>query len=383
MNAISRKGPRSFGLGTEIKNFQADFRSVTGTELQHFFCPYLLRDEASQLIEGHIIPGALGGKQKVLQRADIDNGFGSFFEAEAADAIRYGFNGEALSAVFDGDAEKFKKISRRFKPCIHFPGADIPIQAALGRAGDSAMLMIPTRRLMDALAGGISVEPHMARISVMLDARSSITISCLRSTHLLWFHEIGYRYVFSPEGMFLGGMLGKIFERFVARKPDGGSGGGHRKGRSLMSDDVKKVVNAYCFLFQNLVKPLPEDVLQRFPEPIQQGTPASRWFLVLRDGADIYGRITILPLGGQYALVLTPMTADARRDALMSLAAHMNLECSLAMWDPEQDLFSVTEEAISFVWHSAYSAITDIPQQPLTIREASQVMSTAKTVSLG
>ena len=109
-------------------------------------------------------------------------------------------------------------------------------------------------------------------VGVGLDARSSILVTSLRTSHLAWFLLCGYRYVFSNEGLFVGWVLRSIYEKFIAprRGPD------RTKKGSLISDEVKREVDAYCFQFANIIRPLPGPALEGLPEAMRAGTPASR-----------------------------------------------------------------------------------------------------------
>src|ERR1700678_2445467 len=69
-------------LKRRIEVLQEDFKAERGTRFQHFFCPILHTDEPGDVIEGHIIPEALGGTAWVPQRKDVDNFYGWVAEAD-------------------------------------------------------------------------------------------------------------------------------------------------------------------------------------------------------------------------------------------------------------------------------------------------------------
>ena len=101
-------------LGMNLEQLKADFESVGGKPFEHFYCPILHVDEDVPPIKGHVVPESLGGRAMVLQRPDVDNGFGSFFEAEAGDAIRKGLDANPLDVVSRADPAEMRKLARIF-----------------------------------------------------------------------------------------------------------------------------------------------------------------------------------------------------------------------------------------------------------------------------
>lgn len=139
-------------LGTNIEQLKADFESVTGKPFRHFFCPILHVDEEVALCRGHVVPESLGGKAKVLQRADVDQGFGSFFEAEAIDAVRYGLDGSPLDVVFGGDEVEIRKLQPRFGFHLLLEGTNKSVEASFRRLGDETGFCVEREHLEAALA---------------------------------------------------------------------------------------------------------------------------------------------------------------------------------------------------------------------------------------
>ncbi len=201
-------------LGTNIEHLKADYQSVTGKPFRNFYCPILHVDEDVRLAKGHVVPESLGGKAMVLQRKDVDQGFGSFFEAEAADAIRHGLDGNPMEVVIRGDPDEMKKLGRRFGFRVLFEGADKPIDASYRRMGDDAGFYVATEDLRAPL-GERDGRTLRGAVGVELDARSSILVTSLRTSHLAWYRLCGYRYVFSNEGIFLAWVLRSFYEKFI------------------------------------------------------------------------------------------------------------------------------------------------------------------------
>ena len=159
-------------LGLKLEQYKSDFRSVTGEPFKYFFCPILHVDEDVGLTKGHIVPASLGGRQRVLQRVDVDNGFGSFFEAESADAVTKGLQeddlvGRVLSDSADSDGLQW------FSQWLELEGEERRIPVRSRQVGSEVISFVSTS---DLQANDRTFE---AKLAVELDARSSILIrSC-------------------------------------------------------------------------------------------------------------------------------------------------------------------------------------------------------------
>ena len=356
-------------LGTRIEHLKADFESVTGKPFRHFYWPILHVDEDVPLTMGHVVPESLGGKAKVLQREDMDQGFGSFFEAEAADAIRHGLDDSPLDVVFRGDAGEMKKVGRRFGFRLLFEGTDKLMDASFRNMGEEAAFYVSTEDLKAALGADCGHQTLKGGVGVELDARSSILVTSLRTSHLAWFRLCGYRYVFSEEGRVVAWVLRSIYEKFIEprRGPD------RKKKGSLISEEVKREVDDYCFQFANLMRPLPEPALETLSPAMRSGTPDTGRFLALWDGEDIYGKVSVVKFGNQHIAVMTPVITDARGLALISVAANLELVCSEGWFDADAELCRMDPPGRRAVWPSANEATIALPA--LTIRHAAQLVS--------
>ena len=355
-------------LGTSIERFSADFESVTGKRFRHFYCPILHVDEETPLTKGHVVPESLGGSARVLQRRDVDQGFGSFFEAEAADAIRYGLDAKPLDVVLHGDASELKQLGRRFGFQLLLEGADKPLHAWVRNVGDDAVFHVSLEDLKRALGEYDGQELHSGAVGVELDARSSILVTSLRTSHLAWFRLCGYGYVFSDEGRFVASVLRGVYEEFI--KPRRGQN--QTKKGSLISDRVKREVDRYCLQFANSIRPVPQAALETYSKAMRRGTPDSGRFLALWDGNDIYGKISTIRLGNQHIGVMTPLRYDARGRALVGVRANLELVFSEGWFDADEGEFRIDPPGGRAIWPSANEAAKPLP--PLTIRQAAQLV---------
>lgn len=361
-------------LGTNIGHLKADYESVTGKPFRHFFCPILHVDEDVGLAKGHVVPKSLGGKAMVLQREDVDQGFGSFFEAEAADAIRQGLDGNPMEVVFRRDPDEMKKLGRRFGFRLLFEGTDKPIDASYRKMGDDAGFYVATEDLKAALGERDGRRTLRGAVGVELDARSSILVTSLRTSHLAWFRLCGYRYVFSNEGIFVASVLRSFYEKFI--KPR--CGPNRSKKGSLISEQVKREVAEYCLQFANFIRPLTEPALETLPEAIQLGTQDTGWFLALWDGDQVYGKISILKLRNQRIAVMTPVITDARGWALMDVAANLELVFSEGWFDVDAGTCRINPPGKRAIWPSTNVAAMSSPT--LSITQAAQLVIDSRRV---
>ena len=299
----------------------------------------------------------------------MDNGFGEFFEAEAGDAIRHGLGRDDLLArILSGNPDDVKAIRRRFKieTMLDPDGESIKVDAR--RVDGEVQFFVRTEDLGGA-AGDL-----MGLFGVGLDARSSILVTALKSDHLGWFQKFGYSYVFSDEGIFVAWVLRSFYKEFMEprRRAKKGSRG------SLISDAVKDEVNRYCSQFANFIRPLLPEGVEALPAGMRQGTLESNLFFVLWDGDQVYGKISVVKLGGIHVAVMTPVIADARGWALIDLAENLELEHLIAGWNAEIGMIEMAPPAgRMLVWPrtdwSGTDAETD-PTTPMTIREAAEIV---------
>ena len=357
-------------LGTDVEELRADFASVRGVPFAHYYCPILHVDEPVALCRGHVVPKSVGGRAMVLQREDVDNGFGDFFEAEAGDAIKHGLGrDDLLERVLSGDPDEVKEIRRRFKIETKLRPDGDPIKVDARKVDGETQFFVKPEYL-DGIEGRLRAE-----FGVGLDARSSILVTALKASHLCWFRKEGYAYVFSNEGLVVAWALRSFYEEFIAPR----RGPNRRKRGSLISEEVKDEVNQYCSQFANFIRPVLPRGVATLSDEIRAGTLDSGAHFVLWDGDDVYGRISFVKLGKTLVSVLTPVITDARGWALLNLAADFELEYSAARWSAERGRLEVAPPSgAKLVWPRANWSAADLEaraRSPLTIREAAEAVT--------
>ena len=356
-------------LGTNLEDLRADFESVTGKPFEHFYCPIMLVDEDAPLMKGHIVPESLGGKSRVVQRSDIDHGFGSFFEAEAGDAVLQGLDTNPFVTYVRGDAQETREL-RRFKKKIQIDGTEETINVSI-RMDDGQLRLFPkSQEDFNAVVGELSGPTEFsAQLGFELDSRSSILVTSLRTSHLGWFRKCGYRSLFTPEGIFVAAVLREFYKKIIEPR----FGPNVTKKGSLFSDDVKREVDELVFPFANFMRPWPSSMFEMFPEELQRGSMDSGLFIALLDGNQVYGRISVVKFGNQHIGVMTPTIIDARCRAMFDLAEHLKLDISLGRWNEKRGVFEADPPTgRTLLWPSANE--TDVSKPWISIREAIQVL---------
>lgn len=101
----------------DIEARRSDYAKTVGQPFEHFFCPVLFRDDDVRLCQGHIVNKAFPGadRREVIQREDVDNFFGSTFEADfvlLAERARH----DAVDVLLD------PTLRRTFRPHILVDG---------------------------------------------------------------------------------------------------------------------------------------------------------------------------------------------------------------------------------------------------------------------
>lgn len=207
----------SFTMRTYVKSkldrLRADYARVRGEPFTYFYCPILFKDENVRLCQAHIINQAFSDTTRdwTVQRSDVDSFYGSRFEADFV-AIQYNENGSIGKVLTD------QTLSKRFRPSIlvddeaveYFVATDdVPDCFPLieyQHSGSSVQLgiKIPSENLV--------IGEHKFEIAINKDVRIAALVSLVKAAHLTLFHILGYRYVLSASGYFVGRqILGEFF----------------------------------------------------------------------------------------------------------------------------------------------------------------------------
>jgi len=202
--AIIQRNPRQptrADLTREIERLRDDYQLITGDRFDWFHCPILFRDEHTELCRAHVVNQGFVGATKAwtVQRKDVDNFYGSFFESEfvlidrlGPGAIQRTIENPGLAKKvpvkisLKGDRVDFYRYKRGPVPDEH---TRIIVEGPSGIARSLVLKMSPDKVERD-------VSPDDWELSVEKDLR------------------LGYNYSLSAGGHFTGwDVLGNFFVR--------------------------------------------------------------------------------------------------------------------------------------------------------------------------
>jgi hypothetical protein len=168
----------------KLETLRSDYREVTGKPFSHFFCPILFRDEDVPLCHAHIVNAAFpnSSRNSTIQRADVDNFYGSVFES---DFVSIQYRGQRLADHVLGDPE----LSRKLRPTIRIAGEDVEHFVATGpisRRFTEVSLAGPsgTVRLGLKIHPDNALAPSQWQIVIEKDIRLPALVSTLKAAHL-------------------------------------------------------------------------------------------------------------------------------------------------------------------------------------------------------
>ena len=193
----------------ELDLLRDDYNRVAGEHFRWFHCPFLFRDEDVELCKGHVLNQAFVGSKRVwtIQRKDLDNFYGSFFEPDFV--LIQDLGSAALQGVIESPG-LVKKVpvnvslkgvridSYPYKkgpvPKEHTP---IVIESSSGRTLSMVLKIAP-----DEVAENTASRDWA--LSVEKDLRLESLVSLLKAAHLTLFRMLGYNYALSAGGYFTG-----------------------------------------------------------------------------------------------------------------------------------------------------------------------------------
>jgi len=244
-------------LEARLQALQSDFESVAGAPFETFYCPMTFRDEHVELCRGHILPKAFpdSARSWTVQRKDIDGFFGTTLEAEYVTLRHKGIRRAAEGLVDPG-------LARELQPKVRLRGKEVEFYRPKGTVPSHH-----TPVVVDCSHGPIQLVLKMSPSEILAaegrdwelgferDLRVPVLATALKSAHLTLFHLVGYRYVLSAAGHFVGwDVLGSFFSAQAGKS--------RAEARAAAHEHFKPYVN--------MVRPL-----LRFPDSLQ-GTLSDR-----------------------------------------------------------------------------------------------------------
>ena len=209
-------------LARQIESCKQDYSQVAGKEWHSFYCPILHIDEPADLCKGHVVPKALRTSNAwVPQRQDIDNFYGTIAEAEFASMwdVR---DRRPLDILAD------RRMRQRHRPRIEHSGKAIDHYFSGGGAtipqGHTSVKLVDERSntFADLVVKMtpeelLALEGSKLQLTIHRDFRASVIATVLKIAHLTMFRMLGYRYVLSAPGLYVGHILGEFFRSSVSK----------------------------------------------------------------------------------------------------------------------------------------------------------------------
>ena len=204
-NSDLRSASVKRSLRRRLDRMRADYEGVVGRPFSYCHCPIIFRDENTAICKAHIINQAFCDESDTwtIQRSDIDNFYGSYFESDFVALEYHERCWDPLHILRD------RRLARLFAPRLVLDGEEVEYYfhrgeclppgvtwVALDEEGTRAVVVkIPPERFA-------RVQRH--EIGIDKDARVASLVSLIKAAHLTLFELLGYRYALSPSGRFVG-----------------------------------------------------------------------------------------------------------------------------------------------------------------------------------
>ena len=167
-------------------------------------------------------------------------------------------------------------------------------------------------------ANGAEVDRTSMSIRFDLNMKFPTLVSCLHSAHLGQFLEMGYTYVDSESGWFVGSMLRDLYTAY--------SGTERKSARKQVRKHPSRVPKE-CQPYRNMVRPLPnaEELLDE-----RLKNAPFEWFHVAWDGDTIFAAIYYIKARDECHAVMVYTSFDERSAAFVCAEQPLAFELGLA-----------------------------------------------------
>ena len=320
-------------VAAELMKLNQDFTEVMGKPFTHFFCPILFRDEDTELCQAHIINEAFANSTRecTVQRKDIDNFYGSRFEADFVDMAR--FKDTPFLEIL---ADPF--LSKRFKatvllngnPVEHFyPTSEVPEKFSIVQVADSDPsspfgLKMQVSDVVAAVGGKWEIE-------VSRDLRLPMLVSTIKAAHLSLFKILGYRYAFSSSGYFIGHTV--LREFFL-------------QNQKVRKREIYSKALQFFRAYVHMVRPVISTTFGA------QGTITDRMmFMCMGGSGNAWAFIVLVKTGEQMHGVMIPTFQDVDQvDAYLGFLSNSNSSIQVKTCHFEGDKWNVSLGTMPMDW---------------------------------
>ena len=283
----------------KLSVLKSDYEAAAERSWEHFFCPILYRDEETELCRAHVINEGFKDADRswTIQRKDVDNFYGSLFEADFLAM-------ERVDSPLIEEALTDRNVSRQFPPEIvvdeevveHYYAPDlenVPLSYTTleFHINDNVVpmaLKLSPEEVEKSLDGRWQVR-------VEKDIRIPALVSLLKAAHLTLFRRLGYKYALSAAGYHLG--------REVL-------GGFYLKVRGLERNAALETAEKHFRPYASAVRPI------TLPPRDFQGTSTDGLFLACGTDLPPWGLMVLIRFSGQLHSVIVPTLADEKYAAL-------------------------------------------------------------------
>jgi hypothetical protein len=202
------------GMRARLEELRVDFHRLVGYPFVHFYCPVLFRDEDTPLCKAHIVNQSFADSPRewTVQRKDVDNFYGAFFENDFL-AVEYNEERDIAKVVTD------KTLHNRFRPRMYLGGEQVEYYATVSEVPPQ-IPRLEVERDGRVTVFGLKISPdrltHLTEerleFEISKDIRVPAIVSLIKAGHLMLFSMLGYSYALSAGGAFVGrNVLGDFF----------------------------------------------------------------------------------------------------------------------------------------------------------------------------
>lgn len=318
-------------LKSKLEKLRTEFVKIGNPPFNHFYCPIIYKDEDVKFCRAHIVNKAFRNSSRkwTVQRKDTDGFFGSNFEADFV-LLQ---NGRELS-ISD------KLIDKRFTPTISIDGKQVKHYLAKSKVPS---YYTPIEFIEDGkrIYIGLKMSPKEVidsekkqwSIDVIKDIRIASLVSLIKSAYLTLFDMMGYNYVLSAAGEFVGR---KILGEFYLKN----------------YKNTKKVIikNATIFFedYVNMVRPV-QTCGFNF-----QGTISDRMMLICRGSSGSHWAVIVFIKTGQmlHSVMIPVFDQVDNIETFLSFLKNKNesIAVTLCRYDKWEGNWKINKNPIHLKW---------------------------------
>lgn len=231
-------------LQSKLDILRTDYNNIRGQPFQHFFCPFLFEDADVPLCQAHIINQSFpdSARNWTVGRKDIDNFYGSHFEADFAGILYHEY--PSIGKIFVD-----KDLSKQFRPTITLDEQPVEYFFAKKSGVPEGFTRLNIEFNGQVVELGLKMPPSDVfatqesswGVAISKDMRIATIVSLIKSAYLTLFEMLGYSYALSPDGYFVGlKILGQFF----------------RENRNKSRADVFQEAQNFFSEFIHMVRPV-------------------------------------------------------------------------------------------------------------------------------